>query len=113
MAPSLNRLPGPALYRCNWLLFSGAWSQGGCRILGGPRARVGSLVGGVKVLKTLGLLPTPWQVKSDPGVSARLLAGRAGSWNLAAGLRDSRARFKSLVDWGRFLTQLGVGSGVS
>lgn len=33
----------------------------------------------VRVSKPLGLLPTCWQVKPDPGVSARLLAGRPGS----------------------------------
>ena len=31
------------------------------------------------------LLPTHWQVKPDPGVSACLLSGRPGSWSLAAG----------------------------
>ena len=69
----------------------------GCRTLGDPVASAGSLVGGVRVQKTLGLLPTCWQVKPDPGVSAGLLAGRAGSWNLAAGPRDPGARFRSLV----------------
>lgn len=65
--------------------------------LGGPRATAGSLVGRVRVLKTLGLLPTHWQVKPGPGVSTRLLAGRAGSWSLAAGHRDLRAHFRPII----------------
>ena len=78
------------------------------------RACSGSLVGRFRVLKTVGLLPTHWQIKPDPGVSARLLAGKAGSWGLAAGSRDPKAHFRSL--WGRgcqFLTQLGMGSELS
>ena len=51
----------------------------GCRTLGGLGASAGSMVGGVRVPKTLGPLLTYWQVKPDPGISARLLAGRAGS----------------------------------
>lgn len=53
----------------------------GGRTLGSPRASVGSLGVGVKVPKTLVLLPTPWQVQPDPGISAGLQSGRAGSWN--------------------------------
>ena len=64
----------------------------------GPEASAGPLVGAVRVLKTLELLPTHWQVEPDPGISARLLAGTAGSWSLAAGLRGPRARFRLL--WG-------------
>ena len=30
-------------------------------------------------------MSTHWQIKPDPGVRAGLLAGRAGSWSLAAG----------------------------
>jgi hypothetical protein len=63
----------------------------------GPDADVGSLVDGVRVLRTLGLLPTHWQVTLSPGVSARLLAGTAGSWHLVAVLRDPRAHFRSLM----------------
>lgn len=32
----------------------------GCRTVGGPRVSAGSLVGGVRVLKAQGLLPTHW-----------------------------------------------------
>lgn len=66
------------------------------QILGHPRASAGSLVGRVRVLKTLGLLPTHWKVKPDLRVSARLLAGRTGSWSLAVGPRNPRACFRSL-----------------
>ena len=66
----------------------------GCRIQGGPRANAGSLVAGVRVLKTLGLC----QLMAE--VSARLLAGRASSCSMAAGPRDPRACFKSLVSGG-------------
>ena len=72
----------------------------GCGILGGPGASAGSLVGRVRVPKTLGLLPTHWQVKPDPGVSASLMTGRAGSWSLASGPQDHRACFRSLWGWG-------------
>lgn len=48
-------------------------------------------------------------MKLGPGVSARIPAGRAGSWSLAAGPRDPRAGVRR--DW--FQTQLGMGSGVS
>ena len=34
----------------------------GCGILGVPGTSGGSLVGRIRVLKTLGLLPTSWQV---------------------------------------------------
>ena len=40
-----------------------------CWNLGGPGANAVSLVGGVRVLKTLALLPTHWQMKPGPGVS--------------------------------------------
>ena len=62
-----------------------------------PRASAGSLVDRVRVLRTLGLLPTHWQVTLSPGVTARLLAGTAGSWRLVAVLRDPRAHFRSLM----------------
>ena len=58
-------------------------------------------MGRVRVLKTLGLLPTHWQVKPGPGVSARLLAGRAGSWSLVAGHRDLSAHFRLYVEMGK------------
>ena len=60
----------------------------------------------------LRLLPTHWQVKPDPGVTACLLSGRRGSWSLAAGPRDPRAHFRSLS--GRqFMIPLGMGTKVS
>lgn len=62
----------------------------------GPWASANSMVGRARVPKTLGLLPIHWQVKPDPGVSAKLLAGRAGAWSLASGPRVPRARLKSL-----------------
>ena len=62
-----------------------------------PRASAGSLVDGVRVLRTLGLLPSHWQVKLSLGVSARLLAGTTGSWHLVAVLKDPRAHFRSLM----------------
>ena len=87
----------------------------GCRILGDHGASAGSLVGGVRVPKTLELLPTLWQMKPDPGVTAGLLAGRAGSQSLAVGPRDPRAYFRLLRGQGegerQFWTQLGVGYG--
>lgn len=61
--------------------------------LGVPRAIGGLLVSRFRVLKTLGLFPTHWQVKRDPEVSASLLAVRAGSWRLAAGLREIPSSF--------------------
>ena len=51
-------------------------------------------------------------MKPDPGVSAGLLAGRAGSWSLAAGPRDPRVCFRSFGADG-FLTLLGMGARVS
>ena len=87
VGPLSGWLPDPALYSCCCLLFSGTWSQGSW--LWNPkephRVSVGSLVGRVRVPKTLGLLPTDWQVKPDAGFGARLLSGRAGSWSQTAG----------------------------
>ena len=74
----------------------------------GPRASSGSLVCGVRVPKILGLLPTHWQVKSNSGVSAILLAGRADSYSLAAGPRDPTAHFRSLVRVGADTVGYGV-----
>ena len=51
-------------------------------------ARAGSLVGAVRVPEALELLPTHWQVKPDPGVSARPLAGRAVSWLKGPGIPE-------------------------
>ena len=74
----------------------------------------GSLVGRVRIPKTLGLLSTHWQVKPGPGVSPGLLAGRAGSWSLAAGHKDPRVPFRLLMGGGGwFLTLLGMGPGLS
>ena len=87
----------------------------GCRTLWGPTASVGLLVSRVRVLKTLGLLPTHWQVKLDPGVSAGLLAGRAHSWSDCRA-QGSQSSFH-IIDWqgggGQFLTQLGIVCGLS
>ena len=84
-----------------------------CSTPGGPGASAGSLVGGVRVQKTLGLLPAHWWVKPGPRVSARLLAGRARSWSLAAGPRVPRASVRLLVVGVQFVTQLGMGSKLS
>lgn len=81
--------------------------------LGHEVASTGSLVGRVRILKMLGLLPIHWQVKPTPRVSARLLAGRLVFWNLATGLRDSGAHFRSFTGRSWFLTQLGMGSRVA
>ena len=62
----------------------------------------------VRVPKTLGLLPTHWQMKVDPRDFARLLAGRAGTWSLAAGPTDLRAHFRLLVE-GEVLHTVGFG----
>ena len=101
-------MPGPALCRCsNCSLAEPGHEAAGYRSLGGQGASAVSLVGRAKFLKTPGLLP-------DPGVSARLLAGRAGSWSLPAGPRGSRPHFRSLGwGWEQFLIQLGMGSRVS
>ena len=62
--------------------------------MGFEGARPGCLVGGVRVPKSLGLLPIHWQVRSSPTVSVGLLAGRAVSWSLAAGPGDPKAGFR-------------------
>ena len=107
-------LQDAALCGCCWLLFSGAWYKAtGCRTLGGPEASADSVMGKVRVPKTLGPLPTYWQVEPNSGISARPLAGRAASWSYAAGFRDPRACFRSLaLRKGQFRTQLGLGSRV-
>lgn len=84
----------------------------GCRILGGP-GWTGSLVGS-QGHKDSGAVPHPRAVKPDPRVSDRLLASRAGSWNLAAGPRDPRVCLRSMVvglgvEGLCFLTQLVMG----
>ena len=75
-----------------------------CRTPGGHRASAGLLVGRVWVWKTLELLFPHWWVKPGPGISARLLADRAGSWSLAAGLRDPRAAVISFRVWGAWVS---------
>ena len=60
------------------------------------QASSGSLVGRLRVQKSLGLLPVHLWVKPGLRVSARLLAGKAGSWSLVAGPRDPRAGVKFL-----------------
>ena len=81
--------------------------------LGGPRVSYGSLVGGVRVPKTLGPLPTQWWVKPDSRASARLPEDRAGSWRLLQGLGIPELISDYWGIWGHFLTQLGMGSTVS
>ena len=95
MAPSpvdYQTLPCVDVASC-WLVGPGH-EAADCRTPGGPGANVGSLAVGVRVQKTLGLLlPT--------------LAGRAGSWSLAAGPRDPRAGIRSLVGRGLVLDTVG------
>ena len=51
-------LPGPAIYEGFWLLFCRAWSWGSwLQNPSGPWASAGLLLGGIRVWKTLGLLP--------------------------------------------------------
>lgn len=80
----------------------------GCRIVGGPRANAGLLVGGVRAPKTSELLPTHWHVRQGPGVIAKLLAGTAISCSLAAGPRNPRTHFRHFGGWGWFLTHLDM-----
>ena len=63
-------------------LASSGYEVTGCGTLQGLRDSAGSLVDGLRAPKTLGLLPTHWQVKPGPRVTARLLAGRAESWRV-------------------------------
>ena len=80
MAPSLFGCQVlPCAYVAGCCLAVAGREVTGYRILGFPRASAGSLMGGIRAPKILELLPTDWQVKPDPGVSARLLAGRVGS----------------------------------
>ena len=60
----------------------------GYSTLGGPGVSAGSLVGRVGVQETPGLVPAHWLVKPDPEASTRLLACRATSWGLAAGVPE-------------------------
>ena len=92
--PSSSWLPGPAFCGCFWLLFSKAWPQG--EWLQNPRASPVLLVSGFRAPKTLRLLCTNWQVKPDPLVKARVLAGRAGCRSLTADSRNPRAPFRLL-----------------
>ena len=64
---------------------------------GSPGASTGSLVGGVRVQKSPGLLPAHWWVKPSPGASASVLAGRAGSWGLVVGPKGPRASVRLIV----------------
>ena len=96
-----------------WLAGTGQ-EEADCRIPGFSRANTGSLVGRIRVHKTLGLLPTHWWVKPGPGVSStRLVAGRGMPPSLAAGPSDPRAGVRSLEGGRWFLTQSGTGSRVS
>ena len=91
----LSDWPGPVICRSCWLLFSRAWSQGSW--LQNPEPALAMGHWSAESDPKDWLLPTHWQMKPGPGVSARLLTGRAGSRSLAAGPRDPRARFRSLV----------------
>ena len=87
------------------LLATGWWDCVERRLAAGPQwlpgASADSLVGRLRVQKAPGLLPTYWWVKPNSGVSARLVAGRAGSWSLVAEPRDPRAGVRWLVaGWG-------------
>ena len=99
--PWLGWFMGPALCECCWLLVSGAWSQGS-RLE--PQGAVGLMLAhwwtesGSRRL--WGCCPLHWWVKPGPGISARLLAGRAGSWSLATGPRGPRAGVRSLLGVG-------------
>ena len=88
----------PPLCGCCWLVVPGGWLLDPR----GPQGYSGWLVGRVRVWKILGLLPTHWQVKPDPGISTRLLVGRAGSWSLGAGLKDPKVPlrlFRGVGSW--------------
>ena len=75
----------PPMHVAGCCLAGPGHSMACCGNFGDPGVSTGSLLGRVRVLKTLGLLPTHWQVKPGPYVNAGLLAGRAGSWSLATG----------------------------
>ena len=51
-------------------------------------------------------------MKPGPGVSAKLLAGKARSWSLAAGSRDPRVDVRLLGGWGWGTVPDPVGCGV-
>ena len=69
----------------------------GCRTLGGQRASASSLVGRVRVLKTLGLLSTHWRVKQDLGLMLDYWDKDPIPESLIAVPKDPRVHFKS---WG-------------
>ena len=52
---------------------------------------------GVRGQETLGIVSTHWWLKPGPAASAGSLAGRVGSWGLAAGHRGPRAGIRLLV----------------
>ena len=78
-------LPGlPCVEAASRWLAGPGYKAADCRTLGGPRACAGSLVGRVRVQKTLGLFPAHWWVKPGPGVWLQdrggPRAGIAGGW---------------------------------
>lgn len=68
------------------------------------------MVGRVGILKTPGLLPTHWQVKPTPGVSARPLAGRAGFLESGYRVQGFQSSFQ-MVHWQELVPDT-VGYGV-
>ena len=80
----------------------------GCRTLGGQGARASSLVGRVRVLKTLGLLSTDWQVKQDLGL---MLDYWDKDWLQCPKIPEFISSHQGLQR--EFLTQLGMRSGIS
>ena len=78
----------------------------------GPWASAGSLVGGVRIPKTPGLLPIPWQLKQVPGLVPDYWQAELGR-SLAAGipLSDRCGGGGEGGCW--FLTELGMWSEVS
>ena len=58
----------PCMEAAGCSLAGSGHEMAGCGTLWGPRASSVSLVGGSRVLKTLGLLSTHWEVKPGPGL---------------------------------------------
>ena len=61
-----------------------------CGTPGCPGTYAGSLVGRVRIQKTLRQLSAHWWVKPGLGISAGLLVGRAGSYSLVVGPKGPR-----------------------
>ena len=77
VSPWSGWLPGlPALCGSSGCCLAEPFNEvSGCGTLGSPGAGIGLLVVGVRVLKNVGLLPTPGRLSQNLGL-ARLLAGR-------------------------------------